>query len=431
MNIDILDYLQKLEAFFKSFGALGGIGVICSVLGLACITIQLRSKEGGRPTDSEQREKIEKAAREVFGDVSLMERNEEGRTKVSNVMAIAQFADVRFDAATYNIGNFLNDLHDLLSVKKNEPGRIDQLRGKLVHDVSSPKKFEPAYLKPYAKSLIGMTHFIEGQGLAKSREALAWIEPAMKDPSYREAEAESISNVRGICHAIQMRDDKLPLDQRVSQALEAHKYFIESIAIRARAAGSPGTIVRYRFFTNHAEWCIDLYDLIASAPDSQRRLLCNLAMQHISEISSKSAELFGLQLFDLKAFDTSDCQAILLKSSCTAVAQALNSAESTDVGRSRPAIYFCTVLVGVAIAHENLQRKEPLQLDLSSTFAARLSPMGLIESLKRAVDLWKEETPAPVIAEQIQENPITKKWLKDVPDLEVAYQGILQFLLKK
>jgi hypothetical protein len=430
MSIDVIEYLQKLESLFKSFGAIGGIGLICSTLGLACLAVQLKTKDGNGAEDTSQK-RVEQATREVFGDVSLMERNEEGRTKVSNVIAISKFAGIKFDDKTYNISDFLQDLHSLLSIKKNQKGRVDELRGKLVHDISSPKKFDPPYLKPYAKSLVGMTHFIEGQGLANSREALAWIKPAMDDPLYKDKEAESISNVRGICHAIQMRDASLTLDQRVSHAIEAHKYFVEAIAIRAQAAGSPGTVVRYRFFTNHAEWCIDLYDLIASAPETQKKLLCSLAMQHITDISSKSNELFGLQLFDLKSIDSNDCLALLLKSSCTASEQALNSAESEDLGKNRPAIYFCTVLVGIAVTHENIQRPGGLQLGLSADFAKRISPTGLVENLVRAVDLWKVEMPATNIAEHIQENPITKKWITDIPDLAETYDGVLQMLLKK
>jgi hypothetical protein len=172
-------------------------------------------------------------------------------------------------------------------------------------------------------------------------------------------------------------------------------------------------VVLYRFLTNHCEWCVDVYSLLDEVSGTERAPLLAQLTQYMSQANLSSPGWVGYEVFPNE--NASDPILRLFESSCTACKQALATAKHNqdEIGKSRPAIHFGSVLVGLAICHEEKHRNNKLALDSRSLTDFReetRSSKKLIENLTAAVTLWRAERPREAILRELQDNDVIRRW---------------------
>jgi hypothetical protein len=426
--------VEDIVSFFKTYGPVGGVAFIFILIGVALLLYRIHEvgTVGVTPsaTVPQQREQITQIAKDTFGDISLMERNEESRRKVSNVLAILKFLGVISSGDTYGIDRFYADLLDVMTVQKGDKAQLDIIRNRLLKLLNDENTtYDPKYLQPYAQSILGMTYLIEGQDRQAGENCLHWVNLAQEGIKSRfaDAQVETIVNVRGICYAIRARDvsdaTQTPLD-RVDYFIKAHGDFLEAWRIRQRLRTN-STIVEYRFFTNHVEWCVDVYSVLAAATSSDRNLAEPQLRKYMIAVDNESARLFGTPLFQCNQYQSRPT-IVLFVSAGNAAKRALRLSEVKDIGARRPAIHHNIVLLGVASDRAGSESAET-RAAIDAQHGDLLAIPARTEHLRIATRMWLEEYPKDIVERIIEDSPIVPEWIKGTP-FEQEYRQVMQEL---
>jgi hypothetical protein len=210
------------------------------------------------PTD-EQRRKLEELGRQVFGRLSLLERGEEDRRRVAEVVAVADFlAASRADC--YDFAAFFRDLDEFMGLfargsKEALAGNALVFRDKLRRRLSPGATFQPPFLAGYVQGLVGISYLAERQDRNAGAHALKYIRDALRILGKSAGLVGSLLNAQAICYALLSRDG--------ATAEERVKYTLKAVGAFAQAEqADPGTApARYRFHVNYVEWSVQTYGL--------------------------------------------------------------------------------------------------------------------------------------------------------------------------
>lgn len=432
--------LKAMLEFFKDFGLVVGIGTAVMLLGLSIILYGVRQlKEAAstslpqnNTTSSADAVRFQQLATDTFGDISLMERNEEGRRKVSNVQSLAQFLGfAKKEGSDYTIVRFYDDLFDLMTLRKDDGQRISDKRDQLAQLLQNGTKFEQNYLKDYVKALLGMTFVIEGQDPQNCQKALTWINDAEQDleEHFPEARAESIVNVRGICRIVQARNadngSRTILD-RVRLSLDAQKDFSAALKLRA-TRHSPGTINQYRYLTNHVEWCADVYYLWSQLGEADRPVADEIITARMRDFDIDAQKIFGFPLFSVSSSSQS-AGPLLLNSACAACIEGIKRSSGSEIdGRSRPAIHISALILAVALDHAS--RAHP-PIPIPDSIKSEVGRNAISKHVEPAIQQLLEENSPESVRRLLSDSPVLTSWISESSFKEQYEAAIKRFTVE-
>ncbi len=416
--------------YFDQFPQWGAVGMILVLVGLALLGRQITvlrhdgADQSDLLTEEQLRRRLIERGVEVFGSLSIVERDEHQRALAREIVGIADFLVLDDKVHEYDICRFYKDLLGVISVESKPRGTYARLRDRLMYATGRPlEEFDPPFLKSWYSALAGVTWIAEGQSPERARHALPLLDVADQQlkRDYPEMRVSVIVNVRGIANAILMRDSSRPDVERIQHAIDAHRDFVSTLKIRQTLGDSDGERNSYRFYANHAEWCADVYHLWMELSSDNK-----IELHRALSTYMKSNGAQELLLFDSEREvpDTEQILSTLFRSGLRAIEEGLKLAHDPKLGRHRPAIHHSAVLLGISYA-----RSQSGQHSVSSIVSGfSLNDDDLVKHLQQAVDLWRREYSPERTLRNLRDNSILERWKACAPSFAGELDAIVDQL---